>query len=96
MELINQKHLDPAFLFEVPEMVAELQRWRVQFPQQQPQESDQLYREHLKKVYNWLLSVINLWLSAIYLKRLYDHMLTQPEVLLYCVLCSIAVCLSNI
>ncbi|XP_031419004.1 uncharacterized protein si:dkey-181m9.8 isoform X2 [Clupea harengus] len=50
VELVNQKHLDPALLFDIQEMVAELQRWRVRFPQQQPQESDQLYRERLRKI----------------------------------------------
>ncbi|KAL2097567.1 hypothetical protein ACEWY4_006774 [Coilia grayii] len=50
VELINQKHLDPALLFDIHEIVTELQRWRVQFPQQQPQESDQFYKEHLRKI----------------------------------------------
>ncbi|XP_062375839.1 uncharacterized protein si:dkey-181m9.8 isoform X2 [Sardina pilchardus] len=50
VELINQKHLDPALLFDIQEMVAELQRWRIRFPQQPPQESDQQYREHLRKI----------------------------------------------
>lgn len=50
VELVNQKHLDPALLFDVPEMVAELQRWKVRFPQQQAHEADALYKERLRKV----------------------------------------------
>ncbi|XP_028833652.1 uncharacterized protein LOC114788884 isoform X2 [Denticeps clupeoides] len=50
VELINQKCLDPAVLFDTPEIVTELQRWRILFPQQQAQEPDQHYKERLRQL----------------------------------------------
>lgn len=50
VELINQNRLDPVVLLEVPELHAELDRWKIPVPEKQPLESDKLYKERLRQV----------------------------------------------
>ncbi|KAG7319474.1 hypothetical protein KOW79_016617 [Hemibagrus wyckioides] len=50
VELINQNRLDPVVLLEVPELHAELDRWKIPVPEKQPLESDKLYKERLRQM----------------------------------------------
>lgn len=50
VELINQNRLDPVVMLEVPELRAELDRWRIRIPEKQALESEKLYKERLRQV----------------------------------------------
>lgn len=50
VELINQNALDPLVLFNGAELRAELCRWKVPVPAQQPSEADQRYEDRLRQV----------------------------------------------
>lgn len=47
VELIHRCHGDPAVLFSLTEMRAELQRWHVAAPSRKPDEAEQLYARRL-------------------------------------------------
>ncbi|KAJ8272732.1 hypothetical protein GJAV_G00092810 [Gymnothorax javanicus] len=49
VELINQKQLDPAALYDRAELVSELQRWRVQVPLEHSQEHEPEYLQRLRQ-----------------------------------------------
>ncbi|XP_068998295.1 E3 ubiquitin-protein ligase RNF31 isoform X1 [Embiotoca jacksoni] len=48
VELINRCRADPVVLFNVPEMMAELQRWHVAVPTRKPDEPELLYAHRLR------------------------------------------------
>ncbi|XP_040000878.1 E3 ubiquitin-protein ligase RNF31-like [Xiphias gladius] len=48
VELINRCRADPAVLFSLAEMMAELQRWHVPLPTRKPDESEPLYAHRLR------------------------------------------------
>ncbi|TDH06401.1 hypothetical protein EPR50_G00133120 [Perca flavescens] len=48
VELINRCHADPAVLFSVAEMKAELQRWNIVMPTRKPEEPEPLYAHRLR------------------------------------------------
>ncbi|XP_071348871.1 E3 ubiquitin-protein ligase RNF31 isoform X3 [Trachinotus anak] len=48
VELINRCRADPAVLFSLAEMMAELQRWHVAVPTRKPDESEPLYTHRLR------------------------------------------------
>ncbi|XP_060729774.1 uncharacterized protein si:dkey-181m9.8 isoform X1 [Tachysurus vachellii] len=50
VELINQNRLDPVVMLEVPELRAELDRWRIRVPEKQALESEKLYKERLRQM----------------------------------------------
>lgn len=50
VELINRCHGDPAVLFSLAEMKAELQRWNVPIPTRKPDEPEPVYAQRLRMV----------------------------------------------
>ncbi|KAL0966901.1 hypothetical protein UPYG_G00302010 [Umbra pygmaea] len=50
VELINRNHADPVVLYDVGEMVAELQRWHFPVPQKNPEEPEALYIQKLRQI----------------------------------------------
>ncbi|KAI7809611.1 hypothetical protein IRJ41_012670 [Triplophysa rosa] len=50
VELINQNALDPLVLFNGAELRAELCRWKLPVPAQQPSEADQRYEDRLRQI----------------------------------------------
>lgn len=57
VELINHCHADPAVLFSLAEMTAELQRWHVAVPTREPDEPDVLYSHRLRLVCHTILTL---------------------------------------
>uniref|UniRef100_A0A8D0AQR1 Si:dkey-181m9.8 n=1 Tax=Sander lucioperca TaxID=283035 RepID=A0A8D0AQR1_SANLU len=52
VELINRCRADPAVLFSVAEMKAELQRWNTAMPTRKPEEPEPLYAHRLRMVHS--------------------------------------------
>ncbi|KAM9459397.1 uncharacterized protein ACWYII_011014 isoform 3-T3 [Salvelinus alpinus] len=68
VELINRSHADPAVLFDVAEMLAELQRWHIPVPQKNLQDSEALYVQHLRKTLTRKVSLRDNKLSPVKVK----------------------------
>ncbi|KAJ8011103.1 hypothetical protein DPEC_G00054710 [Dallia pectoralis] len=50
VELINVRHADPAVLYDMAEMLAELQRWHIPVPPKNPKEPEELHIQRLRQI----------------------------------------------